>query len=67
MESWDGAPDSQFDEDFAAGFVGKSILVGITTMSNDGAVISQEQLHGVIASVSAEGIDVALQGVRRDG
>jgi hypothetical protein len=63
MESWNGAPDSQFDEDFAAGFVGKSILVGITTTSNEGAVISQTQLHGVISSASAEGIDVALQGL----
>lgn len=63
MDSWSGEPDSQFDEDLAHGFIGKYLLVGITNAYNDGQVISQTQLHGVLVAVSADGIDVALQGV----
>jgi len=61
--SWDGDPVSEFDEDFAAGFVGKVVLVGVTELELDGTVAGQEQLHGVIVAATACGIDVALRGV----
>ena len=61
--SWDGDPVSGFDEDFAAGFVGKVVLVGVTELALDGALASQEQLHGVIVAATAHGIDIALRGV----
>ncbi len=63
MESWKGDPDPDFDQEFAAGFIGKYLLVGITRTSHDGEVLSQEQLHGVIVSASPEGIDIELHGV----
>ncbi|HEY8974433.1 MAG TPA: hypothetical protein VIN75_09460 [Burkholderiaceae bacterium] len=61
--SWDGDPVSGFDEDFPAGFVGKVVLVGVTELALDGALASQEQLHGVIVAATAHGIDIALRGV----
>lgn len=63
MDSWDGNPDLQFDEDQAIGFIGKYLLVGITNVTNEGEVLSQTQFHGIIVAASAEGIDVELQGV----
>lgn len=44
--SWDGDPVSQFDQDFAAGFVGKHLLVSITEPGLDGTVARQEQCTG---------------------
>ena len=61
--SWDGDPVPEFDEDFAAGFVGKVVLVGVTELAPDGTVASLEQLHGVIVAATAHGIDIALRGV----
>jgi hypothetical protein len=63
MESWDGPPDSQFDGDAAEGYVGKYLLVGITRVTNEGVTLSLEQLHGVINSVNAHGIELQLKGV----
>ena len=63
MESWNGPADPQFDADLAAGYLGKYLLVGITHTTQDGEELSQQQLHGVIASITAEGIDVELRGV----
>jgi hypothetical protein len=62
MNDWDGPPDSRFDEVLASGFTGKYLLVGITHVSSDGEVISQDQLHGVITAATAYGIDVELRG-----
>jgi hypothetical protein len=61
--SWDGDPVSEFDEDFAAGFVGRIVLVGVTELAPDGSVANQDQLHGVIVAATAHGIDIALRGV----
>ena len=63
MDSWNGPPDSRFDADLAEGYVGKYLLVGITHTTQEGDVLSQVQLHGVIKSITAEGIDVELRGV----
>jgi hypothetical protein len=62
MDDWSGEPDSQYDDDFAIGFIGKYLLVGVTRTTSDGEVISQSQLHGIIISTSAYGIDIELHG-----
>ena len=62
MESWDGEPATHFDEELALGFIGKYLLVGVTTVTHEGELLSQEQVHGVISSATAAGIDVDLQG-----
>lgn len=62
-DSWDGDPVSSFDEDFAAGFIGRTLLVGVTYVGADGAVARHEQMHGEIVAASALGIDVELRGV----
>ena len=61
--SWSGAADSAFDQDFADGFIGKYVLIGITHVTHDGEFVHQEQLHGTIKQASANGIDIALAGV----
>lgn len=52
-----------FDEDFADGFIGKYLLVGITRTGNKGKVLTQQQLHGVIVTATAECIEIELGGV----
>ena len=63
MDSWDGPSDSAFDEELAKGYLGKYLLVGITATTNEGEVLSREELHGVIVAATASGIDIELQGV----
>jgi hypothetical protein len=63
MESWNGPPDSQFDADSADGYVGKYLLVGITRTTQEGEVLSQVQLHGIIQSITAHGVELQLRGV----
>lgn len=60
--SWSGEADSGFDQNFADGFVGKYVLIGITHLTHEGEFVFQEQLHGKIKQASAEGIDIALAG-----
>jgi hypothetical protein len=64
MHSWDGKPDTDFDEEFASGFIGKYVLVGITQITHAGEFIAQEQLHGQITAATPNGIDVELRGAR---
>lgn len=63
MDTWNGSPDIAFDEDFADGFIGKYLLVGITRTSNKGKILSQQQLHGIIVTATAEAIELELEGV----
>lgn len=63
MDTWNGSPDKAFDEDFADGFIGKYLLVGITRTSDKGKVLSQQQLHGIIVTATAEAIELELEGV----
>lgn len=60
--SWSGEADPQFDQDFADGFLGKYVLVGITHLTPEGEVEGQEQLHGLIQTISPAGIEIALAG-----
>lgn len=63
MQSWDGPPDSEFDEASAEGYIGKYLLVGITHVENDGTILLRDELHGTIVAATASGIDVELRGV----
>lgn len=51
-----------FDEEAAASYIGKYILVGLTYQDHEGNVLRKEQLHGVISSVSDTGIEISLRG-----
>src|SRR3954454_25251366 len=55
---------SDFDDDLAQSYVGRTIIVGITYLDHAGAMLEQQQLHGEIVSASREGIVIALAGQR---
>jgi hypothetical protein len=63
MDTSNYSQNDAFDEDFADGFIGKYLLVGITRTSEKGKVLSQQQLHGVIITANAEAIEIELGGV----
>lgn len=53
-----------FDTKLGQSLLGKKILVGITYFDSDGDVESQQQLHGIVESVSeTDGILISLDGV----
>jgi hypothetical protein len=63
MYQWTGTealPD--LDLDFAATYIGKYILVGVTYIDAFGKEVEQRQMHGVIESVDTHGFKIALQG-----
>jgi hypothetical protein len=66
LYDWAGGavPPSQFDIAKAAGFIGKSILIGITYLDAKGQPERKLSLHGVIQSATPEGVKVALRGER---
>jgi hypothetical protein len=54
-----------WDELLAQRVIGKTIVVGLTYLSVDGAVIEQRQLFGKVVSVDArKGILIAIGGAR---
>jgi hypothetical protein len=58
----DAAAPPPFDEDLAASYVGKYILVGLTFLDPYGRESRRQQLHGVIRSASPEGVLIELRG-----
>lgn len=58
----DAAAPPPFDDDLAASYVGKYILVGLTFLDPYGRESRRQQLHGVIRSASPEGILIELHG-----
>lgn len=62
MESRNGEPDPDFDEELASGYIGKYLLVGITRLDHEGNLLSRLQLHGEIVAATADGIDIELHG-----
>lgn len=65
MYDWQGnQPAPEFDLSLAESYIGKVILVGLTYYANDGTFLEQVQFHGVVESVSSEGLQVALRGKR---
>ncbi len=63
MNTWDDTVSTAFDDDFADGFIGKYLLVGITRTSHSGQILSQQQLHGIILTATSEAIELELEGV----
>jgi len=60
--AWDGLV---WDPKLAVELVGKRVLVGITDLAPDGAVVGQRQLHGpAIRADRRGGIAVRLAGAR---
>jgi hypothetical protein len=55
-------PEPHFDEEVAASYVGKYILVGLTFCDPYGRETRRQQLHGIIQSASPRGILIELQG-----
>jgi hypothetical protein len=53
----------QPEDDFADGFLGKYLLIGITRLSSSGEVLSQQQLHGVIVRATAQEVELELCGI----
>jgi hypothetical protein len=54
-----------WDDDLAQRLIGKVMLVGLTYMDVEGAVVEQQQFFGQVVSVDrCKGILVALSGVR---
>jgi hypothetical protein len=58
----DAAAPPPFDDDLAASYVGKYILVGLTFLDPYGRESQRQQLHGVIRSASPEGVLIELRG-----
>src|SRR5262245_54337385 len=53
----------EMDQEQAASFVGKYLLIGITSLDHEGNLIEQRQFHGRIVRVNEhEGIVVKLSG-----
>lgn len=55
----------EFAQALAKSYIGKYILVGVTYLAHDGSFLEQVQMHGVIQSVSTEGWEILLQGVKK--
>ena len=64
MFNWTGEIPPEFDQALADSYIGKYILIGITTLDPAGDLVEQIQLHGSIISISIEGIKVSLEGKR---
>jgi hypothetical protein len=65
MYEWQGSsPQPEFDQPLAESYIGKYILIGLTYLTHDGSVLEQVQMHGVIESVSSDGIQITLCGKR---
>ncbi|WP_150427881.1 hypothetical protein [Dechloromonas sp. CZR5] len=67
MYEWNGgSAPPEFDQELAESYVGKYILIGLTYLAHDDSFIEQVQLHGIIESVSGDGVQISLRG-KRDG
>lgn len=65
MYEWRGSSaQPEFDQALAESYIGKYILIGVTYLAHDGTFHEQVQMHGVIESVSTEGLKISLHGTR---
>ena len=62
MDTWNDSQGSRSGDTFDEA-IGKYLLVGITRTTDKGKVLSQQQLHGIILTASAEAIELELGGV----
>ena len=53
-----------FDQELAESYIGKYILVGLSYCKQDGTLIEQVQLHGIIEAADCKGVKIALKGNR---
>lgn len=61
---WPGDGKPLFTEADIDKLLGKTVLIGITTLEADGTFVEQTQMHGVIEKADQHGIVVALKGKR---
>jgi hypothetical protein len=54
----------EFDDDAAAIYLGKYILIGVTYLDAAGQVEQSVQMHGIVENASQQGITVSLKGQR---
>lgn len=65
MYEWQGdTRQPKIDLALASTYIGKYVLVGVTYYDHLGNFVEQVQMHGVIESVSREGIKITLRGTR---
>jgi hypothetical protein len=62
MNKEDNTNQPPFDEQLAASYVGKYILVGLTYLDHKGHELRKQQLHGIIKSAALKGIEIELKG-----
>jgi hypothetical protein len=63
MYEWHGkSTQPEFDQGLADSYIGKYILVGVTYLAHDGSFLEQIQMHGVVESVSSDGVQISLRG-----
>jgi len=60
---WGNLIGMKMDQDLAASYIGKHLLIGITYLDHDGNFIEQKQFHGNIVRINEpEGIIIKLHG-----
>ena len=64
MEEQVSSEPQRFTDSEAADLVGKSILIGVTFLDHQGEELQRSQMHGIVSSASAKGIEVSLRGER---
>ena len=63
MYEWRGnSAQPEFDQALAESYIGKYILIGVTYLAHDGSFLEQVQMHGVVESVSPNGVQISLRG-----
>jgi hypothetical protein len=62
--SWAGAANADFDATAMNEFVGKYVLIAVTYVDGSGQEEASVQMHGVVTSVSEQGITISLKGER---
>src|SRR5258708_2445313 len=60
--SWAGAANADFDATAMNEFVGKYMLIAVTFVDGSGQEEASVQMHGVVTSVSEQGITISLKG-----
>ena len=61
---WTGNEAPDFDQALADTYVGKYILIGITSLDHQRNFLDQQQIHGIVQSASPAGILISLKGSR---
>ena len=54
----------EFDNEAAAVYLGKYILIGVTYVDGAGQIEQSVQMHGLVESASEQGITISLKGER---